>query len=141
MHNTNPSLPAQVGLLMCVIFRETDTLQLCRVVLALGLRGRPESSIAVSDLVVPPVQLWARIHGDRAGEAVVDVDGAALGVPTGVVGESLVDGEGADLGGLGLGDRWDFLVAVKGIEGGDGETVDYNGEDDEEVDDGDHGGD
>lgn len=90
-------------------------------------------------MVVPPVQLRARTHGNWAREAVVLVDRAALGVHPGVLRKGLVDRSYANLRGLRLFDRWDLLVTVESIEGGDGKAVDDDGEDDEEVDDWDHG--
>ena len=66
-------------------------------------------------------------------------DGLALGVGVRVRGRGVGVGAQTDLGGLLLDDGGDALVAVEGVEGGDGQPVEDDGEEDEPVDDGDHG--
>lgn len=88
---------------------------------------------------MPPVQLRSDArHGPR--EAVVHDDRLALGIGVRVSWESIVIGQDADLSRILLDDGLNALPAVEGVEGGDGQAVEDNGEEDEPVDDWTHRG-
>jgi hypothetical protein len=71
----------------------------------------------------------------------VCVDRVALLVETGVGRQRFGDGEHADLCGLRLFDGGDLLVAIEGVKSGDGQAVNDDGEEDEEIYNGNHGSD